>query len=574
MSMGDRTVAFAGMVKIYSFFIVGNPPADSAGSFLVLRKNVVMKQIVSRRSVFAVGVVFVMCLLGAVNADVSVPPCFSDHMVLQRDMAVPVWGSAGAGEAVTVTFRGQARNTVADANGKWTVRLDPLSAGGPDDLIIAGANTITLTDVLVGEVWVGSGQSNMAGGAHAYAAKDDVLAAALQAAPYPRLRLLKGQGGGWVEGTQENATRFSALLFSFGLPLQQELDVPVGLILGAVGGTPSGRWLTQEMIESDAACRAALDEFASRHTVEEMQKNHEQAMANWEKAVAVAKEQNKRTPRKPQPAIIPGDVEGRQIGDLYAQHIAPVVGYGIRGVLWDQGESGTAVPELDQFIVMGALIAGWRKAWNQPPPVGPGSPATEFPFLYVQKPSGGGCAWDTENDPITRMADAFTPPVAPAHPGDNGLYRELHIKIMQHPGAAMVTASDLGSGVHPLNKSGYGARAARVALGMVYGRDVAICGPLYKSHAIENGKVRVAFSHVGQGLAFKHGEKLQGFTVAGEDKVFKWADAVIEADTVVVSSVDVPGPVAVRYGWARNHPWANLFNKDGLPALTFRTDDW
>ena len=145
---------------------------------------------------------------------------------------------------------------------------------------------------------------------------------------------------------------------------------------------------------------------------------------------------------------------------------------------------------------------------------------------------------------------------------------------MQYPNTAMATASDLGSGTHPVNKSGYGSRAARVALGMVYGRKVEIYGPLYQSHEVEGNKIRVKFTHVGQGLAARHGDKLQGFTIAGDDKVFHWADATIDGDTVVVSSDKVAKPAAVRYAWANTYPWANLFNKDGLPALTFRTDSW
>jgi sialate O-acetylesterase len=234
-------------------------------------------------------------------------------------------------------------------------------------------------------------------------------------------------------------------------------------------------------------------------------------------------------------------------------------------VLWDQGESGTAIQSVDQFTLMGALIRGWRNEWGQ----------GDFPFLYVQKPSGGGCAWDLD-DPTTKQASKFAPLPKAVPPTSAGLYRELHIRIMNHPNTAMVIATDLGSGIHPVNKSGYGDRACRVALGMVYGKKIEYYGPLYASNKIEGDKVIVKFTHTGQGLAFKHGQKLQGFAIAGEDKQFRWADAVIEGegDTVIVSSAEVKKPLAVRYAWNGDHPWANLFNKDGLPALTFRTDDW
>jgi sialate O-acetylesterase len=190
----------------------------------------------------------------------------------------------------------------------------------------------------------------------------------------------------------------------------------------------------------------------------------------------------------------------------------------------------------------------------------------------VQKQSGGGCAWDPKGDPVTRLANPFAEQPAAANKDRDGLYRELHIRIMQHPNTAMVTASDLGSGVHPVNKSGYGARACRVALGFVYDRDAGTYGPIYDSHKVEGKTIRVRFKHADKGLAFRHGEKLQGFEIAGSDGAYQWADAAIDGDTVIVSSPNVAKPAAVRYGWSRNHPWANLFNKAGLPALAFRTD--
>lgn len=338
-----------------------------------------------RTSAFLLAVILLSVAASNAVADVQLDRVFGDHMVLQRDMVVPVWGTADPGETVTVTFRDQQQVATPDQHGKWMVKLQPLKVGEPAELVVAGENSITLEDVLVGEVWVGSGQSNMAG--------------------------------------------------------------------------------------------------------------------------------------------------------------------------------GTAVAGVDQFTMMGALIRGWRDVWGQ----------GDFPFLYVQKPSGGGCAWETD-DPVTRMADAFAKLPATPNKEADGLYRELHIKIMQHPNTAMVTASDLGSGVHPLNKSGYGRRACHVALGFVYDFDVETHGPIYESHAVEGNGIRIRFNHIGQGLAFRHGDKLQGFEIAGDDGVYRWADAEIDGDTVFVSSKEVAKPVCARYGWSRTHTWANLFNKDGLPALTFQTE--
>lgn len=442
-----------------------------------------------------------------VMADVKVPPVFSDHMVLQRDLATPVWGTAAVGEEVVVSVAGQSQTTKADAEGNWRVKLEPLKAGGPHVLSIKAANTLELKDVLVGDVWIGSGQSNMAGGVGGYAKGDEVLAKVADGT-YPKLRLCRGKGGTWQQSTPQNNPRFSALLFSFGQRLQQELDVPVGLILGAVGGTPSGRWLTDEMLAINANTKA---------------------------------------------------FKAANGGDLYKQHILPVVSYGIRGVLWDQGESGTAIKGLDQFTTMGALIGGWREVWGQ----------GEFPFLYVQKPSGGGCAWDKSN-PTTRMADDFGKlPNSPQQTGA-GSYREHHVRIMQHPATAMVTARDLGSGIHPRNKSGYGHRAAQVALGFAYKQAVEIYGPIYASHKVDGDKIRIQYTHVGGGLVTKYGDGLQGFAVAGKDGKYHWATAVIDGDSVVVTSSEVAQPVSVQYAWDKSATWANLFNKDGLPALIFR----
>ena len=210
---------------------------------------------------------------------------------------------------------------------------------------------------------------------------------------------------------------------------------------------------------------------------------------------------------------------------------------------------------------MGALIRGWRKEWGQ----------GDFAFIYVQKPSGDGIAWDSTN-PVTSQGQPFMP--LPANVPGDGQFVETHVRIMNYPNTGMAISSDLGPGIHPSNKSGYGQRSAAVAEGMVYGKKVEYYGPLYSSHEVEGNKVRVKFTHVGQGLAARPSDKLQGFAIAGEDKQFHWADAEIDGETVLLSSAKVPKPVAVRYAYANNRRWANLFNKDGLPAITFRTDTW
>ena len=511
------------------------------------------------QSRWILSIALALVLAAPALADVKLPAVISSHMVLQREMAAPIWGTAKPDEKVTVTFRDQEKSAVADAQGKWMIKLDPLKAGGPDTLKITAANTITLDDVLVGEVWVGSGQSNMDMGVGSYTKGDEVLDR-MAAQSYPKLRLIRSGNPGWLEANPKNNMSTSAMLFSFGVPLQKELDVPVGLMVGAVGGTPSGYWLSEAAYEADEACKAVVAKAAATYSPEKVQAKYEQDLAAWEKAVAKAKEEGKRAPRKPDLPQKPGECRGK-LGNLYERLIRPFMPFGIRGVLWDQGESGTAINGVDQFTLMGALIRGWRKEWGQ----------GDFPFIHIQKPSGGGCAWDPA-DPVTCKAEKFS--VLPKAVPSDGVYRETHIRINQYPNTAMAISSDLGPGIHPVNKSGYGVRAARVALGMVYGRKVEYYGPVYQSHKAEGDKVRVSFTHVGQGLALRNGDKLQGFAVAGEDKKFHWADAVIDGDTVVLSCPDVPKPAAVRYALANSHPWANLFNKDGLPALPFRTDCW
>lgn len=477
--------------------------------------------------------------ISQVPAEVKLPAVISSHMVLQRELAVPVWGTATPGEDVTVEFAGQKQSVKADGAGKWQVKLAPMPASAePRTMTIRGKNALMLEDVLVGEVWVGSGQSNMQQGTGGYVKNDPVLAE-LAAGKYPLLRLKMPKSWEAAEGTTIQS--FSALLFSFGVRLQKELGIPVGLMVGAVGGTPSGFWLSEAAFAEDAGCKEAI------------------IRAVAVQSTATAKQKGETNlPRKSGAPRKPGQCRGK-IGCLYEAQIRPFMPFGIRGVLWDQGESGTAVEGLDQFTLMGALIRGWRKEWEQ----------GEFPFLYVQKPSGQGCAFDM-SDPVTKNADAFT--ALPAEVPGDGQYRETHVRIREYPNTAMVTSTDLGAGIHPSNKSGYGARSARVALGFVYGRKVEIYGPVYQSHRVDGDKVRIAFTHVGQGLVFRGGEKLQGFAIAGDDGKFVWANAVIDGDSVVLSGEKVAKPVSVRYAWSKSQRWANLFNKDGLPALPFRTD--
>lgn len=516
--------------------------------------------------------VSLLLFASALQAEVKLSKVFTPHMVLQRGTAVPVWGTAAPGEKVTVSFAGQSKTATADDKGAWSVKLEALQASTEPRTLTIGDKKID--DVLVGDVWVGSGQSNMDMTVSSYTKDDPVLDAASKQS-YPHLRLLrKDPTATWEQATPETNVKFSAMLFSFGFPLQKELNVPVGLMVGAVGGTPSGFWLSEDMYRSDAACAEAVkafaptykyDELMAKYTVEKAKWDVE--LAAWKKQAEAAKKEGKeptRPPRGPQPVGKAGEPNFGKVGQLFEQFIRPYVGYGIKGVLWDQGESRTNIAGVDQVTLMGALIGGWRKAWGQ----------GDFPWLYVEKPSGGGCAYDY-TQPMNRLAEKFAPlpKTIPNNP-DKEYSHVAFEQIMKYKNTHMVISSDLGNGIHPPNKSGYGARAVQVALAVAYDRGNEYLGPQLASHSISGGKVTLKFKHSGKGLAFKNGDKLQGFSIAGADKKFVWADAVIEGDSVIVSSKDVPQPAAVRYAWSNAFQWANLFNQDGLPAQPFRTDAW
>jgi len=490
---------------------------------------------------------------------------FSDHMVLQRDANVPVWGTADAGSKVSVSFAGQTVTATSHRDGNWKVSLKPLKASSsPQTMkISSGGQTISVNNVLVGDVWIGSGQSNMAGRAASYAKNDETLAALVKQGAFPNIRLLDGgPKPTWKETTSETIPRASALLFPFGERLQRELDVPVGLILGAVGGTPSGYWIPSETFASSEKCKSSIAEFSRTFDPAKNQKMYEAKLAAWEKAAAKAKAEGKKPRgRKPTPAVGPGDsLRGGKIGGLFDRYIRSAAGYRIKGVLWDQGEARSGVQGVDQFVMMSELIRGWRELWGQ----------GDFPFLFVQKPSGGGNAFSNK-DPITRNGEAFSALPQATNPAImSGEQRFLYVRLMRdNPNAFMVPASDLGATIHPPNKWGYGNRAAEVALSEVYKTGVQAYGPMYRSHKIEGNKVIVSYDQIGQGLTVAHSDKLQGFAIAGKDGVWHWADATIDGETVVVSSDKVLAPTQIRYACAANRRWANLFNKDGLPATVF-----
>jgi sialate O-acetylesterase len=499
------------------------------------------------------------CLAGAAalglapcaRADVKLPALFSDHMVLQRDTAAPVWGWAEPGEEVTVSVGGQAKTAKADAAGQWSIRLDALKAGGPLTLTVKGKNTLTVSDVLVGEVWLGSGQSNMA--LAVSGAKDYEQEKA--AANLPQIRMFavatnsqrEPQAdckGDWQVCSPETVGKFSATAYFFGREVHQALGTPVGLIKSCVGGTPIESWISPEAQRNSPELKPFFE--AAAKTLSEADRaaakaRYEKALAQWKEESAKAKAEGRRPAgRAP---VNPEDPQKRKgdLGGLFNGMIAPLVPYALRGAIWYQGEANSTPEKAPLYQVqLPLLVQDWRTRWGE----------GDFPFAWVQLPNFSG-------------------------PGRNWpLVREAMLKALKVPNTGMAITIDIGEpgNIHPKNKQDVGKRLAMWALGTVYGRRVATSGPLPAGHKVEGSTVVISFAHTDGGLAAGGGD-LKGFEIAGADKKFVPAAAKIVGDTVVVSSPQVREPAAVRYAWA-NNPECNLFSGAGLPASPFRTDDW
>jgi len=497
------------------------------------------------------------CGLG-LRADVTLPALFSDNMVLQRGIAAPVWGKAAPGEQVTVSIAGQQATATAGADGRWLARLAPLQAGGPLEMTVAGKNTITLHNVLVGEVWVCSGQSNMQ---FVLASARD-SAAEIAAADYPQIRMFTTPGvtaatplaevaGAWAVCAKDTAPRFSAVGYFFARELQQKLGVPIGMIHSSWGGTPAEAWCDRETLAADPALQpfvAGLDGKIAEHA-RATYAQYGDTLRAWLQEADRAKAEGKPLP--PVPASLYGASFALTLPPgtptvLYNGKIAPLVPYGIAGVIWYQGEAN-ANRAAQYRTLFPAMIRGWRRAWGQ----------GDFPFLFVQlanymaaKPEPGPSQWAE--------------------------LREAQAMTLALPKTGMAVAVDIGDGtnIHPTNKQDVGKRLALNALAMTYGKALEYSGPLYDRMEVQGNAVRLHFTHAaGLHAGTAPGAELTGFAVAGDDQHFVWAKAVIDGDTVVVSSDQVAAPVAVRYGWADN-PACNLYNAAGLPASPFRTDTW
>ena len=476
----------------------------------------------------------------------------SDHMVLQREKAIAVWGWADAGEAVTVTFAGQVKSATAGADGKWSLKLDALPASTePRSLVVTGkdGHRIEVQDVLVGEVWLGSGQSNMA--MNVQSSKD--FDAEKAAANFPLIRHYQESSataeqpqaegkGQWRACTPDRVGGFSAVLYFFGREIHREVGVPVGLINTSVGGTPIESWVSAETQLSDDDTKKNFEARMKAYqgfNPDKAKEAFEKQLAAWKVAADKAKAEGKEIPRKPTDPVADRKYKGGPAG-LYNGKVVNLAPYTLRGMLWYQGEGNAGNPGL-YAKQLSQLVTSWRTLWQD-----------EVPFAWVQLPN-------------YRVSNSESWP----------RLRESMTKVLALPKTGMAITLDIGDtrDIHPKNKQDVGKRLSYWALATVYGKPVpAISGPLPAAHRIDGDAVRITFSH-GAGLKTRDGAAPRGFLIAGADKVWKPATAVIEGEAVVVRSAAVPVPVAVRYAWAEN-PDCNVVNGAGLPASTFRTDTW
>lgn len=475
----------------------------------------------------------VLALAGNAAADVWLPGVISDHMVLQRDAPVRIFGKAQPGEAVSVLFRGQTARAVTDPLGRWEVWLQPLTGGPAAAMTIQGTNTITIADVLVGDVWIGSGQSNMQWPVR----QSDNADAEIASANFPQIRLfyvprktssvpVDDVDARWVVCTPESVKEFSAVLYFFGRQMHQDLKTPMGLIHSSWGGTPIASWLSGPSLVGNPRLEPFLTFW--QNAILQYPANlarQEQALKTWEAG-------GSQGPR-PAPPLGPG--HAHEPTTLYNAMIAPLAKYTIKGALWYQGETeaGRAQGDIYGEALM-TLVQDWRRAFGQ----------GDFPMYWVQLANYGNAA---KNGHWMRVQEG-----------------QVKATALRNTGVAIINDIGNPTNIHPTNKQDVGRRLALLA----QNKDAS---PLYRQITREGDAIRIWFDHTGKALKARGGGPLKGFQIAGPDGKYVEATARIEGVTVLVSSPEVSNPQWVRYAWDYN-PDANLINESGLPASAFRTD--
>ncbi len=490
--------------------------------------------------------ILLLCFKGF--ATVKLNSLFSDNMVLQRSVTIPVWGTASEGEKVTVNFNGRSVSTIAK-NGKWMVKLKALKANNkPSDMIISGENTITIKNILVGEVWVCSGQSNMEMTLTSAWPKPLVnWKEEVATANYPEIRLyhvgrkatdtmVYDANSKWVICDTTSVKRFTAVGYFFARDLYKHLNVPIGILFSSVGGTPAQDWTRRSVLEANSELKVLVEEHDKAvekypAALEKFNNEKQQLMAKWIQDTLAASIAHKTLPKKPAAPRDPKEAAG----GLYNGMINPLIPFAIKGVVWYQGESNRHNPKQYRTL-FSVMINDWRTTWNQ----------GDFPFLYVQ------VAPYWEMIPEIREAQLLT--------------------LDKVKNIAMTVTTDCGDSgaIHPPFKQPVGNRLHLAARALAYHEKIEYSGPIYKGFEIKDNTIEISFTHTGKGLMAKNGD-LTGFTIAGEDKNFVTAKAVIKGNKIVVSSSEISNPKAVRFGWS-TVPVLNFYNLDGLPASPFRTD--
>jgi sialate O-acetylesterase len=494
-------------------------------------------------------IVVLLSTIRTAHADITLPKVLASYMVVQRQAPVHIWGWAAVGEKVTVSFRGEVKETIADNVGAWQVYLSPGKAGGPFELVVRGLNSIILNDILVGDLWIASGQSNMempmVGFPPGVRLKD--AEKEIAAANYPQIRIMRlaltsstypledaNLASSWQICSPESIRNFSAVAYFFARDLQSEEKVPIGIVDSTWGGTPAASWVSLPALTSRADLLPFLALYAG------MMQNHAKDIR--ELATEGIQDEQKSMRQQPPKHGRHRDVLAWQPAALYNGMIAPLTPLPIKGVIWYQGEADRFFSQAPLYErVFSVLIADWRRAWAQ----------GNFPFLYVQISSIGPLDAKPELVEVVREAQR----------------RSLAVK-----NTAMVVSADLGDPktIHPADKQDVGARLALAARAIAYQEPVEYNGPTLQRVTAENGALRIWFGHA-DGLVAK-GNHLAGFEVAGDDQHFVPAIAKIERETVVVRSTQIAVPKYVRYAWEPN-PEISLYNSEGLPASPFSSDD-
>jgi sialate O-acetylesterase len=509
-----------------------------------------------------------------VSAKITLPAIIGDNMVLQRGIKVPIWGWADPGEVINITFQGKKFQTEVTKNGKWLLKLDVYAKGGPYEMQISSVqNTFTLKNILIGDVWLASGQSNMefgiqtekSGPTEIVNASDSMIRLfyvpmAFSIMPRENMDAPVGsRNGKWIVCSPEAMADtkfawhgFSATGYYFAKEIRAYEKTPVGMIASYKGGTPAQAWMSQEGLSQSPA----FDTYVNAH--QKLVENLENARKDYPKKLAEYQEKIKKldpgvSSSKPQPPVQP---EGgfSAPSNLFNAMINPIIPFGIKGVIWYQGESNG--DKLSQAIeyqqLFPRLISDWRKNWSQ----------GNFRFLFVQ---------------LANYKKAARKPVEGIWPW----VREAQLKTLDMQATGMAVITDIGDSadIHPTNKKDVGLRLSLAARKTAYGEQLVYSGPIFKRMKIKGNVIEISFNHVGTGLIGRKPENnqttdtLKGFGIAGADGKFVWADARIEGDKILVSSKEILNPVAVRYNWADN-PLGTLYNKEGLPASPFRTDDF